>query len=76
MLVSLALLLFPESPMWLMQHGQEENARRSLRWHRPYPGTKKIEEEIRDIMATLEQEDQTKRSASPFDMFRDKVQRL
>lgn len=30
------LFFIPDSPRWLMQHGKVEQARKSLRWHRPH----------------------------------------
>ncbi|KAK0629408.1 general substrate transporter [Bombardia bombarda] len=73
-LMSIGLLFIPESPRWLMQHHKVEEARKSLRWHRPYPDAM-IEDEINDIRLSLESEDQITKSAGMMDMFRDPVNR-
>ncbi|KAK3332922.1 general substrate transporter [Cercophora scortea] len=73
-LLSLGLLLIPESPRWLMQHGKVEPARKALRWGRPYTDAM-VDEEIRDIAISLEDEDRIMKSASFMDMFRDPVDR-
>ncbi|KAK0710238.1 general substrate transporter [Lasiosphaeria miniovina] len=72
-LMSLGLLLIPESPRWLMQHGKPEQARKALRWHRPFPEAR-IDAEIRDIEVALETESHHK-SIPVWDMFRDPVDR-
>lgn len=73
-LMSIGLLFVPESPRWLMQHGKVEQARKSLRWHRPYPDAA-IEDEVREIQASLESETARESSAAVWDMFRNPVDR-
>ncbi|KAL2018419.1 hypothetical protein VTK56DRAFT_838 [Thermocarpiscus australiensis] len=72
-LMSVGLLLVPESPRWLAQHGKLEQARKSLRWHRPYPDAG-VEAELRDIQASLDA-DAAHEKVSVWDMFRDPVDR-
>ncbi|KXX82708.1 Hexose transporter 2 [Madurella mycetomatis] len=68
-LVSIGLLFVPESPRWLMQHGKVEQARKSLRWHRPYPDTA-VEDELCEIQAALESETACENSVAVWDMLR------
>ncbi|KAK4243667.1 hypothetical protein C7999DRAFT_18008 [Corynascus novoguineensis] len=73
-IMSLGLLLVPESPRWLAQHGMVEQARKALRWHRP--GTDaEIDQELKDIQASLETEISREKSVAVWDMFRDPVDR-
>lgn len=73
-ITSLGLLLVPESPRWLVQHGMVEQARKALRWHRP--GTNaEIDQELKDIQASLETELSREKSVAVWDMFRDPVDR-
>ena len=45
----------PESPVWLMRRGREEEARRTLAWHR---GNKyDIEPEVEEIREVIEEEE-------------------
>ncbi|KAK3315760.1 general substrate transporter [Apodospora peruviana] len=73
-LISLGLFVIPESPRWLMQHGKEDQARKSLRWHRPYPDAM-IDDEIRDIKLSLEFENQIAQGSGFLDMFRNPIDR-
>lgn len=73
-LISLGLFAVPESPRWLMMQGKEEQARKSLRWHRPYTD-QKVDEEMKDIQLALAAEGESIKGASVWDMFRDPVDR-
>jgi hypothetical protein len=73
-LMSLGLFFVPESPRWLMQHGRTEQARKALRWLRPYPDAA-VDEELDDIKVALESESAHMKSVAVWDMFRDPVDR-
>lgn len=67
--MSVGLLFIPESPRWLLEHGDREKALKSLLWLRPY-GQEGAEEEAKDIQEALENENMIKQSAGVLDMFR------
>lgn len=73
-ILSLALLFVPESPRWLAQHGKLEQARKSLRWHRPGPDSE-IDGELNEIQAGLEKERANEQGVAVWDMFRNPVDR-
>jgi hypothetical protein len=68
------LLLIPESPRWLLEHGHRDKALKSLLWHRPY-GQAEAEEEIKDMQEALEGEMKTKKNAAITDMWTNPVDR-
>ncbi|ROV89389.1 hypothetical protein VSDG_08647 [Cytospora chrysosperma] len=68
------LLLIPESPRWLLEHGHRDKALKSLLWHRPY-GQAEAEEEIKDMQEALEGEMKAKKNAAIMDMWTNPVDR-
>lgn len=73
-LMSIAMIFIPESPRWLMEHGQRDKALKSLLWHRPY-GRVEAEEELKDIQEALNMERKTNKDVSVKDMFNNPVDR-
>lgn len=73
-LMSVGMIFIPESPRWLLQHGQSEKARKALRWLRPYDDTQ-IEEELSDMQAALEAESELSKGLSIWDMFANPIDR-
>ena len=60
---SIGLLLFPESPRWLMIKGREEQARNSFaRFYSKDPHSAEIDAQIADIQETLNEERSNKAS--------------
>ena len=73
-IMSVGLLLIPESPRWLAQDGKLEQARKSLRWHRPGPDSA-IDREMRIITDALDHEAASVNSVAVWDMFRNPIDR-
>ncbi|RFU30720.1 hypothetical protein B7463_g5629, partial [Scytalidium lignicola] len=72
-IISVGLLIIPESPRWLVQHGNIEKARKALEWLRPDQET--VEIELREMQIAIESEKQMVRGAAWMDMFRNPVDR-
>lgn len=70
----IGLFFIPESPRWLLEHGYEDKALKSLLWHRPY-GQAEAEEEAKDIQKALEHEIQGRKKATIKDMWANPVDR-
>ncbi|KAK1759961.1 general substrate transporter [Echria macrotheca] len=73
-LMSVGLFCIPESPRWLVQHGKVDEARKSLRWHRPGPDSA-IDDEVEEIRNTLESQMEEQASVAVWDMFRNPIDR-
>jgi len=73
-ILSVGLFFIPESPRWLVQRGRMDQARKSLRWHRP-GSDEAVGEEINEIKLSLEAQRQDKAGVAVWDMFRNPVDR-
>ena len=69
--LSIGLIFLPESPRYLMEHGQSEKAGKSMRWLRgkAYSDVM-IAEELEEMKAAIEKDKELAKSASILDMFR------
>lgn len=58
----IGFIFLPESPRWLMKHGDEDSARSVLQKIR---GTKEVEDELEDIRATCEEDKKSRQGGTP-----------
>ncbi|KAH8805777.1 MFS transporter [Xylogone sp. PMI_703] len=72
-IISIGLLFIPESPRWLVQHGEIEKARKALVWLRSDQAT--VETELREMQIAIETEKQMAQGVAWMDMFRNPVDR-
>ncbi|KUI57776.1 putative glucose transporter rco-3 [Cytospora mali] len=73
-LMFIGLFFVPESPRWLLEHGHEEKALKSLLWHRPYVQADVVEE-LKDMQEALEGERRDRKNAAIKDMWTNPVDR-
>jgi len=73
-IMSIGLFFIPESPRWLLQHGQDKKAHEALRWLRPFTEAE-LESEIREVQDGLALENEIHKNAAIVDMFVDPVDR-
>ena len=72
-LLSLALFFIPESPRWLLQMDNQEAARKSLLWLRPFPET--VEAELFEMKTAIDAEKSLAQNSEIVDLFRNPVDR-
>ncbi|KAH6662538.1 MFS transporter [Halenospora varia] len=72
-LISLGLLLIPESPRWLLQHDREEPARKALKWLRPHPEL--VDAELADIKSVIDAEKNLAQNTEIVDIWKNPVDR-
>jgi MFS transporter, SP family, sugar:H+ symporter len=72
-ILSLGLIIIPESPRWYLSRGRTEKARKALAWLRPYPET--VDAEIAQISEAIEAEKALAKNAAVLDMFANPVDR-
>ncbi|KAI9663772.1 MAG: hypothetical protein M1821_007262 [Bathelium mastoideum] len=71
--ICFGLVFIPESPRWLLSHGNTDRARMALLWLRPYPDA--VEAELSDIQTSLDAERNLAKGVAWLDLFRDPVDR-
>lgn len=74
-ILSIGLLIIPESPRWLLEHGHKEKAHKSLSWHRPCDDQRGVEEELREIQEALDSEMKIRKSTGVKDLFNNPIDR-
>ncbi len=71
--ISVAMLFIPESPRWLVLQGRHDDGAKALAWLRPAGSS--IEEELSEIQAALEHENELGSSIGILDIFKNPVDR-
>ncbi|KAK5207548.1 hypothetical protein LTR72_007196 [Exophiala xenobiotica] len=71
-ILGFGVLLFPESPRWLLTQGREEAAKASFAWfyNKPSPYHRDILLQVQDVQRHLEQERLTGKAATWTDIYR------
>jgi MFS transporter, SP family, sugar:H+ symporter len=72
-IITVGLLIIPESPRWLLQNNKREKARKSLVWLRPHGSL--VEEELHEMQAALDSEMELAQGAAIMDMFSNPIDR-
>lgn len=72
-ILTFGMLLIPESPRWLLERGKTEQAKKSLRWHRPKDGN--IEAEFIEMQMALESERSVSSGIGILDLFANPIDR-
>ncbi|KAK4505968.1 hypothetical protein PRZ48_003933 [Zasmidium cellare] len=71
--IAVGLLVVPESPRWLMEHGKTEKASKALYWLRPNEDA--VEPELQSIQAAIDEDRQHKGKALWLEMWRNPIDR-
>lgn len=72
-LLAIGLLFIPESPRWLLQMDQEEKARKSLVWLRPFPDL--VPAELLEMKTAIDAEKALAENSEIMDIIRNPVDR-
>ena len=72
-LLSIGMFFIPESPRWLLQMDREEDARKALKWLRPFPEL--VDAELAEMKAAIDAEKHLAVNAEIVDIWRNPVDR-
>ena len=67
------MLLIPESPRWLLQMDREEDARKALKWLRPFPEL--VDAELAEMKAAIDAEKHLAVNSEIVDIWRNPIDR-